>query len=154
VYEVTAILGDFLIEDSIEWNLEEVNLQVAQGKSKVVNPLYAVSYDVKPEIKHVFRTPEPRPPRILSDAFTILCLLPLLILLALWMKLGANIKGFPLSLSALGFHVGLAAIFGVYGVFWLRLTMFEAVKWMAAPGLVTFLSGHRLLAQISEKRKA
>lgn len=34
-------------------------------------------YDVKPEIKHMFRQPEPRPPAILSQAFTVACILPI-----------------------------------------------------------------------------
>lgn len=52
VYEVILILGDFLIEDSLEWNLGEVNLQVQSGKIKrLVNPLYHITYGMKPEIK-------------------------------------------------------------------------------------------------------
>jgi len=145
-------LGDFLIEDSIEWPLGEVQLSVASGKPKAPNPLYTVSYEPKPEIKHVFRTPDPRPPRFLSDAFTLITLSPILILLALWVKIGANISGFPASLSAIAFHLGLAGLFGVYGTFWLRLTMFEALKWMTIPGAITFIAGHRLLAHISERR--
>jgi oligosaccharyltransferase complex subunit delta (ribophorin II) len=151
-YEIVLILGDFLVEDSLEWALGEVNLQVASGKTKSVNPLYSVTYGQKPEIKHQFRTPEPRPPRFLSDTFTVLVLSPILILLILWIKIGANIKGFPLTLSALGFHVGLAGIFGVYLLFWIRLTMFEALKLVSIPGAITFICGHRLLAYISEKR--
>jgi len=151
-YEVILYLGDFLIEDSFAWPLGDVKLNVASGKAKSVNPLYAVSYGPKPEIKHVFRQPEPRPPKLVSDAFTLLCLAPFLILFGLWIKVGANINGFPFSLSALLFHGGLASMFGVYGLFWLQLTMFEALKWMTAPALVTFIAGHRVLASISEKR--
>ncbi len=51
LYEVTLVLGDFFIEDSVEWALGEVNLQVAAGKSKAVNPLYGITYGPKPEIK-------------------------------------------------------------------------------------------------------
>jgi len=51
VYELVLVLGDFLVEDSLEWPLGEVNLQVAGGKVKSVNPLYSVVYGPKPEIK-------------------------------------------------------------------------------------------------------
>jgi oligosaccharyltransferase complex subunit delta (ribophorin II) len=151
-YELILYLGDFLIEDSFAWSLGEVKLTVAHGKAKTVNPLYAVSYGPKPEIKHMFRQPEPRPPRFLSDTFTLIVLSPLLILFGLWIKVGANISAFPFSISALAFHLGLASMFGVYGLFWIKLTMFEALKWMTLPSLVTFLAGHRLLSNISEKR--
>jgi len=153
-YEVIIYLGDFLLEDSLEWNLGEVSLSVGQGKPKGENPLYSIAYGLKPEIKHLFRVPEPRPPRFLSDAFTLLVLSPLLLLFILWIKVGANISGFPASLSALGFHLGLIGIFGVYGVFWWRLTMFEAIKYVSIPGLVAFISGHRLLSHIAETRKS
>jgi len=154
LYEVTLILGDFFIEDPLQWVLGDVNLNVSPGKSKATNPLYSIVYGPKPEIIHQFRKPEPRPPRIVSDAFTILTLSPVLILFALWFKIGANVRGFPLSLSALLFHLGLAAIFGVYVLFWIKLSMFEALKLLTVPGLVTFFFGHRLLAYLSERRKA
>jgi len=152
VYEVFVYLGDFLIEDSLEWNLGEVQLNVLAGNPKTTNPLYGVSYGPKPEIKHLFRVPEPRPPRLVSDAFTVLCLAPILILLALWVKIGVNISGFSFSLGALGFHLGLAGLFGVYTTFWLNLTMFQALKYMTVPGVITFLAGHRLLSHISDQR--
>jgi oligosaccharyltransferase complex subunit delta (ribophorin II) len=152
LYEVILYLGDFLIEDSTEWVLGDVQLTVFSGKPKNVNPLYSVSYGPKPEIHHQFRVPEPRPPRFLSDTFTLLVLAPLLVLLILWAKIGVNISAFPASISALGFHLGLAGIFGVYGIFWLKLSMFEALKIMTIPGLITFISGHRLLAYINERR--
>ena len=41
---------------------------------------------IKPEIKHTFRQPEKRPPAIISNAFTVLCLVPILIMIGCWMK--------------------------------------------------------------------
>ena len=51
VYEVILYLGDFLVEDSLEWVLGDVSLTVFSGKPKSVNPLYAVSFGPKPEIQ-------------------------------------------------------------------------------------------------------
>lgn len=59
--------------------------------------------------QHMFRQPEKRPPVFVSNLFTALCLAPILILLALWAKLGVNISKFPFSLSAVVFHLGLAS---------------------------------------------
>jgi len=50
-YEIVLYLGDFLLEDSIEWVVGEVSLKLGSGKVKAINPLYAVSYGPKPEIK-------------------------------------------------------------------------------------------------------
>ena len=57
--------------------------------------------------QHQFREPEKRPPTIISNLFTVLCLVPLLVLFIAWLRLGANMANFPLSLSAVGFHAGL-----------------------------------------------
>lgn len=59
----------------------------------------------------MFREPEKRPPVFVSNLFTGLCLAPVILLFILWAKLGINISNFPLSLSAIGFHVGLGGNF-------------------------------------------
>lgn len=110
-------------------------------------------YQAKPEITHLFREPEARPPQIVSTVFTLLCLSPLLLLLGLWAKLGANIGNFSFSLSSIGFHVGLGSIFVLYLMFWLELTMFETVRYLVLVGIVTFLCGNSLLANIAKKNK-
>ena len=48
------------------------------------------------------REPESRPPQTVSSLFTLLVLSPVLLLLALWFKLGANISNFAFSFSAIG----------------------------------------------------
>lgn len=39
-----------------------------------------IDYEPKPEIVHLFRAPEARPPSAAADFFALLCALPLLIL--------------------------------------------------------------------------
>lgn len=70
-----------------------------------------ISYEKKPEIVHMFRQPEKRPSQLVSNAFTALVLAPLLLLLILWLRIGINFSNFPVSLYALGFHLGLGGIF-------------------------------------------
>ena len=107
----------------------------------------------KPEIRHLFREPEKRPPQVVSTAFTGLCLVPIGIMLVAWMKLGVNISSFPISLPSIGFHLGLASIFGLYLQFWLHLDMFSTIKYLIMVGVVTFLCGNSMLVKIAEKRK-
>ena len=52
-------------------------LQIHQ--MKVLMPIFSAK--VRPEIKHVFRSPDQRPSSVVSRTFTVLCVLPLLILL-------------------------------------------------------------------------
>ncbi|NXS17818.1 RPN2 glycosyltransferase, partial [Mystacornis crossleyi] len=62
----------------------------------------------KPEIQHLFREPEKRPPTVVSNTFTALVLSPLLLLLILWIKIGANISNFSFAPSTIVFHMGHA----------------------------------------------
>ena len=59
-------------------------------------PCVSFQYEAKPEIVHMFREPEKRPPATVSYAFTALVLLPLLILLVAWKLIGVNCDGIAL----------------------------------------------------------
>merc|ERR1711892_1064585 len=102
LYSVSVILGDAVITNPPSWHAADIEINFPEDGS------------AKPEIRHLFREPEPRPSAIVSNAFTLLCLSPILIMLALWLKLGVNCSNFPASLAAVGFHVGLASIFLLY----------------------------------------
>lgn len=146
VYSVELIVGDALISNSFRWLLADVSLKFAGELTKetantVRQPL--------PEIVHQFRAPEKRPPRMVSDLFTGLCLAPLALLFLLWAKLRANICNFPFSFSAIGFHLGLGAILALFGIFWLQLNMFDTIRYLIPLALFTFLCGNRLLRTIA-----
>jgi len=148
-YSVAVIVGDAVISNPVSWAAATININFPEVEDdKAAGP-----YDVKPEITHMFREPEPRTASIVSNAFTLLCLSPFLLMLVLWAKLGANISNLPLSLPAIGFHLGLGAIFGLYAMFWLQLNMFQTVKYLVVLGVVTFLCGNSLLSTIARRGK-
>ncbi|XP_032405361.1 dolichyl-diphosphooligosaccharide--protein glycosyltransferase subunit 2-like, partial [Xiphophorus hellerii] len=103
-------------------------------------------------VQHLFREPEKKPPTVVSNTFTALVLSPLLLLLILWFKLGANISNFSFSPSTILFHLGHAAMLGLMYVYWTNLNMFQTLKYLAIIGGVTFLAGNRMLAQKAVKR--
>uniref|UniRef100_A0A915NJU8 Dolichyl-diphosphooligosaccharide--protein glycosyltransferase subunit 2 n=1 Tax=Meloidogyne floridensis TaxID=298350 RepID=A0A915NJU8_9BILA len=76
------------------------------------------NYEKLPEIQHQFQVSDSRPPVIVSDVFSAIC-----------------------------FHTGLSAIFGLYASHWLRsdTDMFETLKWLALIGSLTLFCGNRLL---------
>ena len=154
-YELRLIIGDAVISNPISWHLADLNLQFPAPASDVDSsaPTTENNRAAKPEIRHMFREPEKRPPAFVSSVFTLLCLAPLAVMLVLWLSLGVNVSGFPLSLSSLGFHAGLGAIFGLYYYFWLSLDMFQTIKYLIMIGIVTFLCGNSLLVKVAEKRK-
>lgn len=63
----------------------------------------------RPEIIHMFRPPEKRPPTVVSTVFIALVAAPVLVLLVLWSRLGLNLDSLASvpKLHALLFHVSL-----------------------------------------------
>ncbi|XP_014676085.1 PREDICTED: dolichyl-diphosphooligosaccharide--protein glycosyltransferase subunit 2-like [Priapulus caudatus] len=151
-YLMSLIIGDAVITNPFTWNIAEVKLKFPEGLGKDNDDGTASPYAVKPEIKHQFREPEKRPPSIISNAFTALVLVPVLVLLIMWFKIGVNMGNFPFSPSALGFHLGLTCIFGLYYYFWIQLNMFDTMKYLTIVGGITFFFGNRLLGSIASKR--
>jgi len=150
-YNIDLIVGDPVITNSFSWNLGKVHVKFAEDAQPRKD--HSADYKPRPEIKHMFREPEKRPSTLVSNAFTILVLLPLLLLFVLWGRLGVNLSNFPFSLHAIGFHAGLGSIFCLFVLFWLRLNMFTTLKYLACLCVVTFLCGNRLLAKIAADRK-
>ena len=151
VYSVDLVVGDASIVNSFVRNLGEVSLKFSLD-SKKDTPVTSPLRQLRKEIHHMFREPEKRPPRFVSDLFTGLCLAPILVLFILWGRLGINASNFGFSLSALGFHGGLGAIFSLFLCFWLRLDMFQTIKYLLPIALFTFLCGNRVLRYIATRR--
>ncbi|CAG2055222.1 unnamed protein product [Timema podura] len=152
-YSMELLVGDSVLSNSFSWHVADVVLKFPEYTSTPTPSKDPYLYAPKPEIQHMFREPDSRPPVAVSNLFTGLLGVPLLLLFILWAKLGVNVSNFPLSLSAVGFHLGLGGIFGLFGVFWLQLNMFQTMKYLLALGVVTFLCGNKLLAGIAQKRK-
>lgn len=150
-YDLSLIVGDAVIANPLHWTVASLDLTLPPNPSPPKEDTVNV-YAPRPEIKHVFREQEKRPPAVLSNLFCGLVLAPLLLLFVLWIRLGVNISNFPLSLSAIVFHLGLAAIFGLFFCFWLKLNMFTTLKYLAGLGAVTLVSGHRMLSAIARKK--
>uniref|UniRef100_A0A8C6PA34 Dolichyl-diphosphooligosaccharide--protein glycosyltransferase subunit 2 n=1 Tax=Nothobranchius furzeri TaxID=105023 RepID=A0A8C6PA34_NOTFU len=152
-YSLYLIVGDATLENPILWNVADVVLKFVEEEAPAaVQP--KTLYVPKPEIQHLFREPEKKPPTVVSNTFTALVLSPFLLLLILWFKLGANISSFSFSPSTILFHVGHAAMLGLMYVYWTHLNMFQTLKYLAIIGGVTFLAGNRMLAQKAVKRIA
>merc|ERR1719300_1067893 len=151
-YQMRLIVGDAAIANPMSWHLADLDLSFGEGAE--VDVAAGAGDGAKPEIKHKFREPEKRPPTAVSNAFTLLCLVPFAVMFGAWAKLGVNVSGFPVSLSGLGFHLGLGSIFALYYFFWLNMSMFTTLKYLIMIGVVTFLCGNSMLSKIAEKRKA
>uniref|UniRef100_A0A8D8LI08 Dolichyl-diphosphooligosaccharide--protein glycosyltransferase subunit 2 n=1 Tax=Cacopsylla melanoneura TaxID=428564 RepID=A0A8D8LI08_9HEMI len=154
LYTVSLIVGDAVVTNSFVWEVGTVNLKLS-GDVPAAAPHTSKSlyYKPKPEITHMFREAERRPPVFVSNLFTGLVLLPILLLFILWGKLGVNISNFPFKFSALMFHVCLGGIFVLFGLFWLQLNMFETLKYLTILSVFTFYFGNSLLSHIASSKK-
>lgn len=145
-FELELILGDSIMSNPLRWSFGSVDVKLG-----LPEPKQAVVRSLRPEIRHMFRPAEKRPPQVVSMLFTALAAAPLLLLLILWLKVGINFGNF--SLAALGFQVGLASIFGLFSLFWLKLDMFTTCGWLLPLGAFTFLAGHQVLSKLAKQRK-
>nr|XP_048676054.1 dolichyl-diphosphooligosaccharide--protein glycosyltransferase subunit 2 isoform X3 [Caretta caretta] len=150
-YTLYLIIGDATLENPILWNVADVIIKFPEEETPSTVQSKKL-FIPKPEIQHLFREPEKRPPTVVSNTFTALILSPLFLLLILWIKIGANISNFSFAPSTIIFHLGHAAMLGLMYVYWTQLNMFQTLKYLAILGSVTFLAGNRMLAQKAVKR--
>nr|XP_022292604.1 dolichyl-diphosphooligosaccharide--protein glycosyltransferase subunit 2-like isoform X1 [Crassostrea virginica] len=67
-YSMELIIGDAVIENPFSWVLGDVSLNFPEGQAPKDKGMDR--YAKKPEIKHLFREPEKRPPVVVSTVFT------------------------------------------------------------------------------------
>eukprot|EP00731_Ephydatia_muelleri_P010701 Em0005g1287a len=149
-YEASLVIGDFSIQNPLQWTMASVVLKFSGTPAeKKANP-----YAVKPTIEHQFRAPEKRPPATVSTTFTALVGLPLVLLLVVWLFLGANISNISnAGIWAVFFHISLGGIFVLYYLFWVELNMFQTLKYLTIIGAVTFITGNKMLRTIANNNK-
>uniref|UniRef100_A0A672F8M2 Dolichyl-diphosphooligosaccharide--protein glycosyltransferase subunit 2 n=1 Tax=Salarias fasciatus TaxID=181472 RepID=A0A672F8M2_SALFA len=142
-YSLYLIVGDATLENPILWNVADVVLKfVDEEAPATIQP--KTLYVPKPEIQHLFREPEKKPPTVVSNTFTALVLSPFLLLLILWLIV--TIVGVCVYACV------FSAMLGLMYVYWTHLNMFQTLKYLAIIGGVTFLAGNRMLAQKAVKR--
>ena len=152
VYELTMLLGDACISNPTKWVIGEIDFTF-HPRPPVPEP--QINYGPLPEIHHQYKTPEPRPPAIVSTVFCVIVLSPWLILLVMWPKVGVNLQNmFSFGLSSVVFQLSLVSIAGLYCLYWWQLNMFQTLFYLSPLSIVAFLSGHRTLKARAANRMA
>lgn len=141
LYKMEIILGDAIMSNPIRWEIGSVDVKLTNSESPVV------TRGAKPEIEHMFRQPDKRPPQFVSMLFTALCAAPLLILLIMWGSIGAPLNNF--NFYSIPFHLGFTGIMALYTYFWLWGNMFTTCAWLLYIGGFTFIAGNRMLRNIA-----
>ncbi|KAL9228815.1 hypothetical protein vseg_004353 [Gypsophila vaccaria] len=154
-YDLQLAVGDTAMENSFIRSLGYIDLDLPEAPEKAPRPpLQPVDplsrFGPKAEISHIFRSPEKRPPKELSLAFSGLTFVPLAGFLVGLLRFGVNLKNFPTSAApatfAILFHAAILAVLCLYGLFWLKLNLFTTLKILSFLGVALVFFGHRTLS--------
>ncbi|XP_076899424.1 dolichyl-diphosphooligosaccharide--protein glycosyltransferase subunit 2-like [Bidens hawaiensis] len=156
-YDMELTVGDAAMENSFLQPLGQIELDLPAAPEKAsrppAQPVKDLRHGPKPEIAHIFRPQEKRPPQELSYAFAGLVFVPFLAFLVGLLRLGVNMKKFPTSTVpatlAILFHGGIAAVLGLYVLFWLKLDLFPTLKTLGVLGMFLMFVGHRTLSHLA-----
>ncbi|KAI3526600.1 hypothetical protein L1887_05857 [Cichorium endivia] len=157
-YDIELTVGDAAMENSFLQPLGHIELDLPDAPEKATRPpLQTVDpysrYGPMPEISHIFRPQEKRPPQELSYVFLGLVYVPFLAFLVGLLRLGVNMKNFPTSsvpaTFAVLFHGGIAAVLALYVLFWLKLDLFTTLKTLGVLGMLLLFVGHRTLSYLA-----
>ncbi|KAG2762136.1 hypothetical protein JG687_00007418 [Phytophthora cactorum] len=160
-HHVELILGASTFEKAIVWDLGNVELQLGAAPPDTPSPLYKkhllyesdTTLKALPEIQHVMREQDPRPPVGVSLAFMGAVLAPLAFFVVFVARLGLNVKRlFEGSVFVFGcvFLASLGGILALFGLYWLELTMFRTLGYLSILGSVNLWSGHLTLKRLAE----
>ncbi|KAF0733533.1 hypothetical protein Ae201684P_005635 [Aphanomyces euteiches] len=158
-YALHLIVGDIIFENALEWNIGTVMLTLEAPPSESPLPLYTkpllhesdVALAALPEITHVMRPPPSRPLKFVSFVFTALVIAPLLGFIGFVFLRGVKLSKFPSGLGAvwsIAFLATIAATIGLFTLYWLQLTMFSTLYYLAGLAPLTFLCGHYALRSL------
>ncbi|KXZ50184.1 hypothetical protein GPECTOR_17g821 [Gonium pectorale] len=159
-YSVSLLVGDPSVPKPIAYELGSVEL-LSSAASAAPEPAAVVRTaafqpvnNLKPEIVHIFRAPEKRPPAVVSYTFALLALLPLAVVVVyVPAATGVNFKGLAVApLYAMLFHSGLAAMLLLYFIFWTSLNLAQTLAACAIWGPFVAITGYLLLSRLSANR--
>ncbi|EFJ50162.1 hypothetical protein VOLCADRAFT_103997 [Volvox carteri f. nagariensis] len=158
-YDITLLVGDPSAK-GVEYLLGTAELRfsaastAAQPATVVRTAFFQPVNNIKPEIHHIFRAPEKRPPALVSYVFAGLAFVPLAAVLVYVPTIpGVNLKGWTTApLYSVLFHGGLGGMLLLYMMFWLRLNLAQTLPMAGIWGLFVAGSGFLLLSSLSKQR--
>ncbi|DAZ97924.1 TPA: hypothetical protein N0F65_007265 [Lagenidium giganteum] len=160
-HSLQLIVGDPAFEKSVVWDLGSVDLLLGAAPPPSPSPLYSkpllhesdTTLKALPEIKHMMRPQDKRPPFVVSLAFSSGVLVPLAGFLAFILKLGVNVQKLfsgATFVFGVGFLASFAAILALFALYWLELTMYRTLAYLAVLGTVNVAFGHWTLKRLAQ----
>lgn len=147
-FEMELIIGDSIITNPICWALGVIDVNLGASQASTIPKIIR---GPKPEISHLFKQPEKRPPHWVPTMFLVLTLIPFFIVLISWLSMGVKIQLFrPTTLL---FHIAFLLVFLLYYKFWVELDMFTTCAYLVPVGTLLFLVGYNMLSSIARHRE-
>eukprot|EP00301_Raphidiophrys_heterophryoidea_P023976 c7643_g1_i1.p1 GENE.c7643_g1_i1~~c7643_g1_i1.p1 ORF type:complete len:699 (-),score=187.22 c7643_g1_i1:123-2219(-) len=148
-YSLRIIVADANLLEPIIWDTANLALTFPP-KSALTKT--RVAYAPLPNIDHKFRQPDRRATDSVASIFTALVLAPVPILLIALLRIGFNFSNTPTDfvgfVSTILFFCSLGAIVGLLSLYWLSLSIFQALYGLMVLGPFTALVGARALSAI------
>jgi len=153
VYDISIILGDEMLKNSISWKVAAVNItkpKVVRGRKgdyEPVNDETVRFYNQEP-IEHTFAEPERRPPRIISLFFAGLTFLPFGGLV--WgvfnvLELQVTLPTGQAKLVAVLFQVSLIGVAFFITSFWVKVGIFQSLALILVTSVIASILGYKTL---------
>jgi len=157
---VLLLIGDAFVINPTTWEVGTVQI-IFPSRLSSANVLRTDphslhdTYVKQNTINHKFRDPEKLPPQAVSYLFTLLVLLPILLLFYGFSAAGANLSDFPSSSKhvwfAFGFQIMIGALLGLLVLYWFYLNLFPALKFLAVLSIPTILFGQKALHHLAQQ---
>mmetsp|Transcript_21912 Transcript_21912/g.32572 ORF Transcript_21912/g.32572 Transcript_21912/m.32572 type:complete len:772 (+) Transcript_21912:36-2351(+) len=145
-YSLTLLLGDPFIDQFTEWTFaESVSVEFTKKAPSTFRARKNI-YHAQPEITHMFRESERRPPFIISLAASAGVAAPLLVLVFGVFQYGLSTLNFRGNkFIGLLFQFTLIAIAAVLALYWLALNMFQTLGILSILTIISTILGSRAL---------
>jgi len=153
VYDISIVLGDVLLKNSISWTVGRVNItkpiliRGRKGDYEPVNDDTVRFYNQEP-IEHTFAEPERRPPSVISLFFAGLTFLPFGGLL--WgvfsvLDLRVTLPTGQAKLTAILFQAFLIGIAFFITAFWVKVGIFQSLGLILVMSVIASILGYKTL---------
>eukprot|EP01088_Endostelium_zonatum_P002708 TRINITY_DN1342_c0_g1_i1.p1 TRINITY_DN1342_c0_g1~~TRINITY_DN1342_c0_g1_i1.p1 ORF type:complete len:697 (-),score=172.62 TRINITY_DN1342_c0_g1_i1:118-2208(-) len=150
-YALEIVVGDPFIANAVSWNIATLDISFpaqsgSQGQARPTRGRVPTTIESKisgsnrggrPDIEHQFRKADRRPPAVVSLAGGVLAV--------------GNLDNYPRGAStmmALGFHVCLGLILGLFVIYWLALNIVQMLGYLFVLSFPTIFFGLKTLQSV------
>jgi uncharacterized membrane protein YhdT len=152
-YKMKLVIGEYETKQFINWNIGKINLKlpeapVRRGPSNPNDAFFKLS-----EIHHVFKQAEKRPNAVISYLFTLLVLIPWVIVFYNWSSIGIRLDYSRLfKMSSVVFIASLLAVIALFYFAFMYVTLFNTLRIFSALSVIVFFSGRNVLRAHAENK--